>query len=71
MLASQMAIAHCAFMRIAATHAAASDPLREQIYEKQVNRFARTFNAQMHALKVYRGNLLSLSMSLKELSVFG
>jgi len=54
MLASQMAITHCTYMRMAAKHAAATDLVREESFERQVNRFARTFTAQMQALKVYR-----------------
>jgi hypothetical protein len=54
LLAIQMAITHWAFIRMATKHARTTNPLSEQMYEKQVNRFARTFAAQMQSLKVYR-----------------
>ena len=54
MLGSQMAAIQIATMRLAHSLALANDMLRLDQYERSLNRLARTFAAQIEALKRYR-----------------
>lgn len=54
MLATQMAAIQSATMLAAFKLNASTDPKRWEVYERSLNRLARTFAAQMEALKRYR-----------------
>ena len=54
MLASQMAAVHCATMKMASRLARAENVFQRDHAELSLNRFFRTFAAQLEALKKYR-----------------
>lgn len=54
LLASQMAAIHMATMGTASLHAASKTLERKELTERSLNKLARTFAAQVEALKRYR-----------------
>jgi len=55
LLAAQMAAVHCATMKMARRLAKAENMFQRDHAELSLNRFTRTFAAQLEALKKYRG----------------